>query len=129
MTTAFLDVPLSAAANGGMFGPIRPAARPSAGRSRFIIHDGDLHAIAITFAATAVVLVVAMLACDVYLGAIVTRGVRSIRDMPNYRLALDLLPWSLTFTALVTVVGLGGVAVFRRLRSDTARAGLWYRTV
>ena len=108
-------------------GLCKPAATFSAPECGFVLHDGDLRAIVLTFAATALLVFAGALACDLYLGAVILRGARSLQDIPSYRLALDLLPWFSMFTALIVGVGISGALAMHRLTPEVAGRNLRHR--
>lgn len=101
--------------------------RSSASERGFVLHGSDLRAVVFTFAVTAVVVFAAALACDLYFGATIVRGARSLQEVSGYRLALDLLPWFSMFTALIGGVGISGILVMRKLKTDATENWLQHR--
>jgi len=71
----------------------------------------DLRTVALTFTATGLIVLLAAIGFDCVLFSVMIEGAHSLEMVPTYRLAVDLLPLSLAFTALVGAMT-GGAVVY-----------------
>ena len=69
----------------------------------------DLRTVALTFTATGLIVLLTAIGLDCVLFSVVIEGTHSLDTLATYRLASDLLPLSLAFTALVAAVTAGAV--------------------
>ena len=75
------------------------------------VSDDDLRTIGLTFTATGLIVLLAAIGFDCVLLSVMIEGAHSLEMVPTYRLAVDLLPLSLAFTALVGAMT-GGAVVY-----------------
>jgi len=69
----------------------------------------DLRTIGLTFTVTGLIVLLAAIGFDCVLFSVMIEGAHSLEMVPTYRLAVDLLPLSLAFTALVGAMTAGAV--------------------